>query len=100
MRICERCNNATECRHGGKHGVGQSGSKDYVEANFGDKSIRSKYKSCTTSHKLWLKLEGIYQSKGFAKKAHLLKRLTLLKMRKMDNIHDHINAFIKTVEKL
>lgn len=57
-------------------------------------------KSHTTSRELWLKLEGMYQSKGPAKKAHLLKRLTLLKMREGDDIREHINSFTDIVEKL
>lgn len=57
-------------------------------------------RSCATSRELWQKLEGIYQSKGPAKKAHLFKKLTLLKMRETDNIREHINTFVETVEKL
>ena len=37
-------------------------------------------KGCNTSREIWLKLERIYQSKGPARKATLLKRLILHRM--------------------
>lgn len=37
-------------------------------------------KGCMTSRDVWLKLERIYQSKGPARKANLLKQLTLQRM--------------------
>jgi len=37
-------------------------------------------KACNTSREVWLKLQSIYQSSGPARKATLLKRLTLHRM--------------------
>lgn len=57
-------------------------------------------KGCTTSREVWLKLEGIYQSKGPARKANLLKQLTLQKMQEGENVREHIASFFDAVDKL
>ena len=46
-----------------------------------------------TSRGVWLKLESIYASKGPARKATLLKQLTLQKMSENDDIRDHLRKF-------
>ena len=51
------------------------------------------------THELWLKLKGIYQSKGPARKATLLKQLILKKADK-DDVREHLNNFIDIVDKL
>ena len=57
-------------------------------------------KNCNTSREVWLKLETIYQSKGPARKANLLKRLTLTKMKEGEDVHHHLNQFFDAVDKL
>lgn len=57
-------------------------------------------KGCTTSREVWLKLEGIYQSKGPARKATLLKQLMLQKMEEGADIRGHVNRFFDVVDKL
>ena len=49
---------------------------------------------------MWLRLEEIHQSKGPAKKATLLKRLTLHKMAERNDVCDHLNDFFDTVDKI
>lgn len=57
-------------------------------------------KGCTTSRQVWLKLQEIYQSKGPARKATLLKRLTLHKMTEGEDVREHLTKFFDTVDKL
>lgn len=57
-------------------------------------------KNCATSKELWEILENTYQSRGPARKATLLKRLILMKMKENSDVHDHINKFMDTVDKL
>ena len=57
-------------------------------------------KSCTTAREVWLKLEEVYASKGPARKATLLKRLIIHKMKESDDIREHIMKFFNTVDKL
>lgn len=57
-------------------------------------------KGCDTSRELWLKLKSIYQSKGSARKATLLKQLALQRMEENDDIREHVRRFFDTVDKL
>lgn len=57
-------------------------------------------KGCVTSRDLWLKLEGIFQSKGPARKATLLKQLTLQRMNVGDDVRSHMEKFFDAVDKL
>lgn len=57
-------------------------------------------KNCATSRELWLKLENIFQSKGPARKATLLKSLTLQKMSGDGDVREHLRDFLDTVDKL
>lgn len=57
-------------------------------------------KYCLSSHEVWKKLETIHQSSGPAKKAFLLKKLMLSKMKDGENIIEYLNNFFETVDKL
>ena len=57
-------------------------------------------KGCETSREMWLRLESVYQSKGPARKATLLKQLTLMRMEDGADIREHVNRFFDTVDKL
>ena len=57
-------------------------------------------KSCITSRDVWMRLKSIYQSRGPARKATLLKRLTQHKMADGEDMHDHVRCFFDTVDKL
>lgn len=57
-------------------------------------------RGCDTSCDVWTKLESIYASKGPARKATLLKRLTQHKMQDGDDIKVHITGFFDAVDKL
>uniref|UniRef100_A0A0K8SC80 Retrovirus-related Pol polyprotein from transposon TNT 1-94 n=1 Tax=Lygus hesperus TaxID=30085 RepID=A0A0K8SC80_LYGHE len=57
-------------------------------------------KGCQTSNEVWTKLHEVYQSKGPARKATLLKRLILHRMKIGDDVRDHVSSFFETVDKL
>ena len=57
-------------------------------------------KGCETSREVWLKLENIFASKGPARKATLLKQLTLHRMNEGDEVRSHINKFFNIKDKL
>ncbi|KAG5323483.1 POLX protein, partial [Pseudoatta argentina] len=57
-------------------------------------------KGCETSHALWQRLQATYQSAGPARKASLLKKLTLHRMTDGEEIRDHLRGFFDTVDKL
>lgn len=57
-------------------------------------------KGCETSKEIWDKLKSIYASGGPARKATLLKKLILTRMRSGDVMRYHINDFFDTVDKL
>ena len=57
-------------------------------------------KSCSSSRDIWLKFQEIYQSKGPARKASLLKQLILHKMAEDDDMKDHVRTFFDLVDKL
>ena len=57
-------------------------------------------KNCETSREVWIKLQSIYQSTGPARKATLLKQLTLQKMAEGEDTRDHIRRFFDAVDKL
>ena len=57
-------------------------------------------KNCETSRSMWTPLREIYESQGPARKAMLLKRLTLHKMTEGSDVRDHLNDFFYTVDKL
>jgi hypothetical protein len=57
-------------------------------------------KNCVTSRELWLKLESTFDSRGPARKATLLKALTLKKMDEGGDAREHLHEFFDTVDKL
>lgn len=57
-------------------------------------------KGCDTAHAVWEKLHSIYQSKGPARKATLLKQLMLHKMAEKECVREHIRNFFDAVDKL
>lgn len=57
-------------------------------------------KNCTTSKEVWDKLHSVYQSKGPARKATLLKSLILLKLKNGEDMRDHLHNFFDIVDKL
>lgn len=57
-------------------------------------------KHCVTSREVWTKLEEVFQSKGPARKATLLKQLLFTKMCEKDNMTEHLNKFFNNVDKL
>jgi len=57
-------------------------------------------KGYNTSREVWLKLEEIYQSKGPARKATLLKQLITQKLKEGDDIREFLLKFFDTVDKL
>lgn len=57
-------------------------------------------KNCKTSADIWNKLKSIYDSKGPAKRASLLKQLLLSKLTNDDQIKDHLKQFMETADKL
>lgn len=57
-------------------------------------------KGCITSKDMWEKLQTIYQSKGPARKATLLKQLTLHRMDDAGDVRDHLHKFFDIIDKL
>lgn len=57
-------------------------------------------KHCQTSRDVWVKLEEIYQSKGPARKATLLKQLIFSKMSQEEGMDEHLNKFFGIIDKL
>ena len=58
-------------------------------------------KNCETSFNIWKKLEEIYQSKGPARKASLLKSLIQFRMPdSYSDVLDHLCKFFDIVDKL
>lgn len=57
-------------------------------------------KTCDKSKDIWDTLSNIYESKGPARKASLLKKLILHKMKDDDNVRNHLNTFLDIVDKL
>jgi hypothetical protein len=57
-------------------------------------------RNCETSREIWMKLESIYESKGPARKATLLKQLIQHKMCEDDDVREHVAKFMDTVDKL
>ena len=57
-------------------------------------------KHCKTSHEIWNKLKEIYEPKGPARKATLLKQLLFTKMSGNENMSDHLNNFFSHVDDL
>lgn len=55
---------------------------------------------CQTSNEIWMKLKSIYASKGPARKATLLKQLTLQRMQEGEDVREHIGKFFDAVDKL
>lgn len=51
-------------------------------------------KTCETAREIWTKLEGIYQSKGPARKAALLNSLISLRMKEGDDAREHSRVFL------
>jgi len=57
-------------------------------------------RGCVTSREIWLKLESIYASKGPARKATLLKQLTLQRLQEGQDVREHLLKFFDAVDKL
>ena len=57
-------------------------------------------KHCKTSHEVWNKLKEVYESKGPARKATLLKQLLFTKMSGSEDMSDHLNNFFSHADKL
>lgn len=57
-------------------------------------------RDCVTSNDVWKKLHSIYQSKGPARKANLLKQLFLNKIKTGEDIREHVRKFFDIVDKL
>lgn len=53
-----------------------------------------------TSRKVWQKVESIFASSGPARKATLLRQLTLHRMNEHEEVRDHLNKFMDVVSKL
>jgi len=57
-------------------------------------------RGCKTSKQVWDKLKSVYDSKGPARKATLLKRLIQTKMSEGEDVKGHIAHFFDAVDKL
>lgn len=79
---------------------GDSKAKSDIILSISPSELKLIIKGCETSREVWLRLESIYQSKGPARKATLLKQLTLLRMEDGADVREHVNKFFDTVDKL
>jgi hypothetical protein len=57
-------------------------------------------KNCVTSNRIWKKLKELYESKGPARKATLLKQLIMSKMNEGETMKNHLNNFFNIIDKL
>lgn len=57
-------------------------------------------RGCVTSRDIWLKLGSIHASKGPARKATLLKQLTLQHLQEGQDVREHLLKFFDAVDKL
>jgi hypothetical protein len=57
-------------------------------------------KKCTSAKGIWDTLNHIFQSKGPARKATILKSLELYKMMDNEDVREHVNKFSDTMDKL
>lgn len=57
-------------------------------------------KNCKTAAEIWKKLSDIYQSKGPARKAMLLKQIVTKKMQEGSDVREHLNMFLDIIDKL
>jgi hypothetical protein len=57
-------------------------------------------KNCVTSNGIWKKLKELYESKGPARKATLLKQLIMSKMNEGETMKNHLNNFFNIIDKL
>ena len=55
---------------------------------------------CKTSRELWTKLQNIYESKGPARKANLIKKLIRTKLKDEEDIKQFLDDFFDTRDKL
>ena len=60
----------------------------------------SHIRGCQKSREVWTRLETVYASKGPARKATLLKRLTQTKMHDGEDANAHLTGFFDAVDKL
>ena len=57
-------------------------------------------KNCESSNDVWKKLMDIYQSRGPARKASLLKKLIQLKMKDDGDVSEHLRSFFDILDQL
>ena len=57
-------------------------------------------KHCATARDVWLKLQDVYQSKGPARKATLLKQLLFTKLKEEESMIEHLNMFFGIIDRL
>ena len=57
-------------------------------------------KGCNSSAEIWVKLEGIYQSKAPARKATLINQLISTKMNEGEDAREYIRKYHDIVDKL
>lgn len=55
---------------------------------------------CTSAREIWLKLELVFQSKGPARKATLLKKIILSRLKEEEKIRTHVTRFFEAVTTL
>lgn len=71
--------------------VGDGGSKSEI-LSISPTELKQ-VKGCNTSREVWKKLSSIYQSKGPARKATLLKQLTLQRMEDDEDVREYLRKF-------
>lgn len=69
--------------------IGDSKAKSDIILSINPSELKQ-VKGCKNSREIWLRLEGIYQSRGPTRKATLLKQLILQHMQDGDDIREHM----------
>lgn len=76
-------------------------SKAFSEIILGVSTAEKKHlKKCKTSREAWLKLKKEFQSSGPGREARLLNSLTNHRMKEGEDLKDHLDGFMDTVDKL
>ncbi|XP_051166009.1 uncharacterized protein LOC127284555 [Leptopilina boulardi] len=79
--------------------TGDSKAKSDISLSIHPSELKQ-IKGCATSREVWLKLESIFQSKVPARKATLIKQLTLQRMDDGDDTREHVRKFFDAKDKL
>lgn len=75
-------------------------AKADIVLSLGDVEINNNITGLRTSREVWLRIESTHRSKDPARKASLLKKVTLTRMKETDDLQVHLTEFFEAESKL